>query len=180
VHKKIIKGIKIAATCLMVALGCGGCDLSTSQIKQICQQAGLFSAIGWIAVDNPTAEVKHNMLDIVKLVKVNATNVTAGQSYSDVIYPIVVKYATTGSTVDPQYQNLVLAGSAAILGGIDMMFSAHPDWQSNSVDAISYVASYCDGAIIGLNMADSDPIMRSARKTTIMRSKAMLMRPVQK
>jgi hypothetical protein len=44
--------------------------------------------------------------------------------------------------VEPQYRPLTKAGGLALLGGIDMLFAAHPEWKSKQTEAIGYVSAF--------------------------------------
>jgi hypothetical protein len=160
--KTMIVGL-IAITMPFLMTGC-----NPDQIKVACNQAGLFSAVGWVALDNPDINAKSNVCAIAKLIEDNASKVQQGQSYVEVIYPIISMYVDI--KVEPQYRPLTKAGSLALLSGIDMLFAAHPEWKSKQSEAIVYVTAFCNGAITGLNMKVSDPIMQTAIRNASFRT----------
>lgn len=149
-----------------------GCDLQPAQTKTIAQQAGLFSVVGWIAVDNPSPEVLIQVKRVVGTIQENSKDVQAGQTYTEVLYPALVSYID--SNLESNYKPLAKTGALSILGGIDMLFAAHPDWKKNQETAIGIVDSFCLGAQNGLSMQANDPTLLAARRTAVLRSNILM------
>lgn len=149
-----------------------GCDLQPAQTKTIAQQAGLFSVVGWIAVDNPSPEVLIQVKRVVGTIQENAKDVQAGQTYTEVLYPALVSYID--SNLETNYKPLVKTGTLSILGGIDMLFATNPSWKANQTMAIGIVDAFCLGAQNGLSMQANDPTMLAARRTAILRSNIIM------
>ena len=61
-----------------------------------------------------------------------------------------------------------------MLGGLDMLFAANPDWKVKQDVAIEVVDAFIFGAKNGLSMAEDNPIMVSARATASARAKAVI------
>ena len=148
------------------------CTINSQQAKVLANQAGLYSAVGWIAVDNPPVEVKSNMVNILTVIVSRSASISTNQSYSD-LYPDIVKLLNT-QPIPQQYKPLTLVGTVTVLGGIDMLFATYPNLKSKQDVALMVVTSFCDGAKNGLNMTASDPIMKSAVKTSILRHRAFI------
>ena len=155
------KAILAITTMSLIAL-CG-CNPSNEQIKIIAKQAGLFSAVGWIAIDNPDCETKSEIISIIDVIENSSGNVQSGQSYADVLYPVVDSYIN--EHLDDRYQPLAKAASISILGGLDILFAANPEWVSNQDIVLDVVSSFCSGAKIGLAMNDCEPVVQAAVRT---------------
>jgi hypothetical protein len=142
-------------------------------MKVIAQNSGLGAAVTWIAYDNPTTEVKGYVINVLDIVKNNATNVQAGATYTEVVYPQVEKYVHSGK-VPTQYIPLVLAGSYAALSGVDTLFAMHPEWKKDQDLALSVVNCFVDGAKHGLTLSDKDPAIMQAKKMNNARAKIFI------
>jgi len=144
-----------------------GCQLTPEQSKTIAQQTGLFAAVGWIAADNPTAEEIAAVETIVDTIVTKADDVTAGKTYTEVVYPELVK--VINQMLEPQYKPLAKAASLSLLGSIDMMFALHPEWKEDEALAIDLVKAFVTGAKQGLGLDSAHPAMKRARETAAMR-----------
>lgn len=132
-----------------------GCTLNESQTKQIAYQAGIFTTLGWFAIDNPPLVVKDQVKDIIVLVSSNAVKVGTERTYSEVLLPIVETYIV--SNIQPNIRPLVYAGSMSILGGMDIMFAGQPEWKKNTDLSISIVNSFGQGALHALSLSENSP-----------------------
>jgi len=148
-----------------------GCTVTKDQMKIIANQTGLFTVVGWVAVDNPTPEVKVYVAKIAEQIKVNSALVESGESYLNTLYPMLVEYID--SELSEQYRPLAKAGSLALLGGIDLLFAANPSWKDVQDQAIEIVISFCDGAISGLQLKEDSDIMLTAKRNFSMRQIAL-------
>ena len=144
------------------------CQISTATVKIIANAVGLFSSVSWIAIDNPAIEVKQGVITVVEVIKEKASLVEAGQTYSDVLYPELVKVIDV--SVPAQYRPLCKAGALMMLGQLDLLFASHPEWKTNQDIALAVTESFCDGVKQGLSLAANDPIIVQAQKNAIMRS----------
>ena len=134
-----------------------------TQIKAIAQQAGLWAAVGWIALDNPTTEQIVVVRELMTEVESASTNVVAGKTYTEVVYPVLQDYID--ESVDPQYRPLAKTGVLSALNGLDLLFVTQPEWRENEQLAHKVVQAFILGARNGLSLQASDPIMQQARKT---------------
>ena len=165
--KKLVASI-VGIICVLGAVI--GCTVTPEAMKVIAQNAGLGAAVTWIAYDNPSVAEKTAVVGVLDIIKDNATNVIAGLTYSEVLYPEVDKYAHSGK-VPVQYIPAVLAGSYAVLGGIDMLFAMHPEYKAKQDLALSTVNCFVDGAKHGLTLTDKDPVIVQAKKMSGARAK---------
>ena len=152
----------------IVAFSTAGCDLKPEQVKTIAQQVGLFSAVGWIAADNPTQDQITAVKGVVDIIKSKASEIEAGKTYTEVVYPEVEKIID--AEFDPQYKPLAKAAALSLLGGLDMLFAMHPEWKADEKLALEVVKSFCTGAKAGFNLDASDPVIVQARRTAKLRA----------
>lgn len=161
----------ISALCAMaLCVSMSSCSLDDSQIKVVAQNAGLFSAVGWIAVDNPDASVVAIVSGILDTVSEKAGGVSEGKTYTEVLYPEIEKFIDSDAVL-PQYRPICKAGSISLLGGIDILFAANPQWKEKQDLAIQVVQSFVIGAKGGLAMSDSDPVLQAARAAAARRAR---------
>lgn len=141
----------------------GGCRPSNSQIKIIAKQAGLFSAVGWIAFDNPDCETITEIIPIIDVIENSSGYVQSGQSYMDVLYPVLDSHIN--EYMKEKYQPLAKAAAISILGGLDILFAANPEWVEDQDLVLSVVKEFCVGAKMGLTMKDCDLVIQAAMRT---------------
>ena len=158
--KKQIVGI-IAAVCLGSVL-LTGCKVTHEQIIVMANEAGLFASVGWIAIDNPSMEVKEAVITVLESVKQNASMVVEGHTYTEILYPEIVKIID--KQIDIRYRPLCKAASITLLGQLDLLFVMHPEWKEDESLALSVTLSFIDGAQKGLILASNDPINIQARR----------------
>lgn len=158
---------------LLVGAMVAGCQIQPEQIKVIAQNAGLFSAVGWIAVDNPTSDEIKAVTGILKVIDEKSADVQAGATYTEVVYPEVVKFIDSDQ-VQPQYHPIAKAAALSLLGGLDMLFATHPEWKTDQDTVIQVVDAFVFGAKNGLSLSEDDEVMQAARNSA--RRKARVLR----
>ena len=156
---------------LAVGLFTGGCDLTPEQISVISQNAGLFSAVGWIAVDNPDKGAIESVKSILEVIEVKAADVQAGSTYTAVVYPEVEK--VINKDVEPQYRPICKAGAISLLGGLDMLFAVNPSWKESQEVVIKVVDAFILGAKNGLSMSEDHEVMKAARNQAATRARVI-------
>ena len=156
---KILTTVTMA--CLMVLMTAGLTGCNKEQVKAVAQNAGLFSAVGWIAKDNPTSNEVAAVESILVVIEENAADVQAGATYTEVLLPEVVKIID--ADVEAQYRPLCKAGAGSILGALDLLFASKPEWKEDEKMAIDVVSAFVLGAKTGLSMSEKDPVMVEAR-----------------
>ena len=154
----------LTALLLIGALFMAGC--TPEQKQAIAKQAGIIAAVTWLGYDNPSPDEINSVKTIVNIIKqYSATNC---ESYFASVYPIVDAYIT--DHVEANQQPITRVGAGAILGGLDTFFAAYPSLKSDVSLATSIVNSFCDGAVIGLNMLPSDPVRIAATRQAGLRA----------
>lgn len=141
------------------------CKLTPSQIILIAEETGLFSAVSWVAVDNPTIEAKQAVMSVLNVINEKASMVETGTTYSVVIYPEIVK--VIDAKVKEQYRPICKTASMVLLGQLDLLFASHPEWKEDHAIALGVVKAFVNGAEKGLTLASSDPINVQARQNVI-------------
>lgn len=153
----------------IVGMFSSGCTITPTQAKVIAQNAGIYSAVIWIAVDNPSSNQVDEVKSILEIIKEKAVNIEAGKTYTEVIYPELVKVIDT--KFPPQDRPLCKAASLTLLNGLDTLFAMHPEWLQSQTLAMDITKSYCDGAVAGLSMGENSKVIQQARATSAARAK---------
>jgi len=151
-------------------LGCSGCKVAPAQIKAVAQQAGLFSAVGWIAADNPNDDTIQSVKSILVIIEEKSGDVEGGATYTEVIYPEVEKVINSDA-IPAQYRPACKVATITLLGGLDMLFAANPEWKEKQDVAISVVDAFIFGAKNGLNLSNDHKLITAARNTASRRAK---------
>ena len=163
-----MKKVITAVAGLVIAVGLVGCSITPEQAKVVAQQAGVFSAVGWIAMDNPSTDAVVVVSGIVDVIKEKSKSIEAGKTYTEVVYPEVVKVIDT--KVAPQYRPLAKAGTLSFLGSVDMLFALHPEWKADQNVALGIVNAFMDGVKAGLGLRANNAAIIQARKTATARA----------
>lgn len=151
------------------------CKLTPSQVKVVAQNAGLGAAVTWIAYDDPSDEEIALVKGVLGIIKGVTADTSEGATYTQVLYPIIEDHVDdliANGDVKTNERPLVLAGSLAILNGIDLLFATNPQWGENHKLAREVVDSFLLGATSGLSLAGDDPRMVNARQSNDKRARA--------
>lgn len=160
---KLMKAAMVSVVAMVVGL-LAGCNMTPDTIKMIALNAGMGSAITWIAYDNPSVDQKTAVKEVLDVIYVNATNVEQGATFISSLYPVVTKYISESTKIKPESKPLVLAGSLAALNGIDLLFVNYPEWKTNEKTVLSIVGSFVMGAKQGLGLSEKDPLIINAQE----------------
>jgi len=170
-----MKHIGTIATTLIAAVMLtlvSGCNLTDGQVRMIARSSGMAAAITWIAVDDPNAEAKDAVSSALSSISTNMAIVDLEDNgYVDVVYPLVAIYVRDTEDIEQRYKPLALAGSLAVLDGLDMLFAMNPEWNEKEELAIGVVDSFISGAQVGLALSGDDPRIVRAKKTAAVRAK---------
>lgn len=157
---------------VLASIGIVGCDWTDEQVQVMSQNAGLAAAVTWIAYDNPDTSAVAVVSIVIDTIALQAANVQTGKTYTAVIYPEVQKLVA-GNTIPSQYKPIALAGSLAVLNGIDLLLTMNPSWKLKEGRTLLAAQAFCVGAKQGLALTDKDPIMIQARTFAANRAKAI-------
>lgn len=155
---------------VLMTIGIVGC--TDPQIQMIAHNAGLGAAITWISYDNPNTNVTTLVKLTLDIVSEKADSVVTGMTYTASLYPVVEEYVND-QLVDQAYKPIVLAGTLAMLNGIDLLFSIHPEWKTRQDLALKVATSFCQGAKQGLTLSGRDPIIMQAREFSVNRARVL-------
>jgi len=165
--RKVLVGL--VAGVIAIGVLAGGCTISPETIPVIAQQAGLYSSVGWVALDNPSADAISAVKNVLEVIEEKAADVQGGGTYTAIVYPEVVK--AIDKDLEEQYRPIAKAGALSILGGIDMLFATHPEWKEDQDLVVKIVDAFILGAKTGLGMKESHPVMIQARATASKRAR---------
>lgn len=163
------KSVAGLVSIVMLAGLTSGCHITPEQGKVIAQNAGIYSAVIWIAVDNPSSNQVAEVKSVLDVVKEKASAVKAGQTFTEVIYPELVKVIDV--KIPAQDRPLVKVASLTLLNGLDTLFAMHPEWKATEGLTLDIVNAYVDGAKMGLSMSETSVVMKQARSTAKVRAK---------
>jgi len=165
------KMVSIVA-CLVIALSLTSC-LDDGQVQSVAQTSGIFSAVSWIAADNPNEEEVKAMERVLDVAyeKIGSTQLPTNSTYVISIYPFLLEAINTD--VEKRYRPLCRAGSITILGGLDLFFTVNIDLKLKDEKARKTAQTFINGAKMGLQLREDDPIMTSARNIAEERENAV-------
>jgi len=156
----------------MLMIPLTGC--TPSQAKVVALNAGLGASVTWVAYDDPTPEEMAVVKEVIGVIKGVTADTSQGATYTQVLFPVVEDYldkAVAEGKIKPNERPLALAGSLALLNGIDLLFATNPEWGENHKLAREVVDSFLLGAEQGLSLADDDPRMVAARQSHAKRAR---------
>jgi hypothetical protein len=165
----------IATIMAALMLPLSSCNLTDGQAKVVAQNAGLAAAVTWIAYDDPSAEQIAVVKTVLGVIKGVTADTSEGATYTQVLFPIVedkVDAFVVDGTIKANERPLILAGSLAMLNGLDLLFATNPEWNDNHKLARQVVDHFILGAEGGLSLADDDPRMVNARSSNAARARA--------
>jgi len=148
------------------------CQLTEDQMKAIANEAGLISAVSWIAYDNPPESVKQEVSDVLVTVKTNMCLVETGKSYVEVLMPVANKIID--AKVPEQDRPLCRVGVSGVLSGIDLLFAMHPEFKVKQDVVIRIATKFCSGAITGLAMKSNSIEIKAIQSHINLRTKLNL------
>ncbi len=166
-----MKMLSSIAVCSLLIGGMfmAGCKLTPEQGKVIAQNAGIYSAVLWISIDNPSTNQINQVKSVLVAIKDNATKIEKGKTYMEVVYPEVVK--VIDAKMEPKDRPICKVAAMTIINGLDTLFAMHPEWVVDQNIALQMVNSYVDGAYNGLSMGEDSTVIKQARSTANIRAK---------
>jgi len=161
INSKCIVSMASVLIASSILLFSTSCKVDQNQTKEIAKNAGSISATTWIAIENPNSVVLSYVTNILLVVKEKALLLESGQTYIEVVYPELAKIIN--SEVEQQYQPLCKFGTLTLLGQLDVLFIKYPEWKQDQDLAIEVSCSFIDGAIWGLSLSETNPIMKELK-----------------
>ena len=163
--KNIIRVLMASFVLIIFSATLISCTMNNDQWMMVATQSGLYSAVGWIAIDNPDQEVKQSVKLVtqwidIKSGEVSSTNTFTGSLYSDLSY-----YIDDTELIPINIKPITKVASLTILNGIDMVVLSIPNAQSNVTFITSLVSCYCNGFNSGLNLSNNDKLIEASKKS---------------
>ena len=158
--------------CISSLMILSGCNLNLNQTKLIAKNSGLAAAVTWISYDNPEKEQIDTLLTLLEQIQIVATSEES--TYGEILFPLIEDnlgdFVENGK-VSSKDVPIILAGSLAILNGLDLLIMSNPKWEENTSATIEVVNSFVDGAKNGLSLSDNDPRVVKARQSNSERAR---------
>ncbi len=156
--KKIIMTIMAAAT-LMFA----GCDPNETTLVSAANTAGSIAMLTWFSIDNPDAQVKTVLKEVVGNITTASVDVASGKTYLDSILPVVQEIALKQEKLNDYQKTLINAGAVVILNGIDTYLATNEKVKANVELVNKVVAAFGKGCMSVLSMPNDCPECQRAK-----------------
>lgn len=170
-QKKWISGVVAGVLGTLVIVGAvilnSGC--TDDQIRSIVKNAGIYSAIMWVAVDNPSSNQLQKVAVVVDAISSSASGLGAGKTCMEALSSGINKIIDD-SVSDTGDRVMCKAAAVTVLNGIDMIFIFHPNWKSTPEKTCTVIVAFCDGAKSALSLDEKHPAMIEARSAAKARS----------
>ena len=158
--KKVIMGM--IAACAMLC-GICGCDWNETTMTTTASTAGNLTMLTWFSIDNPDAQVKAVLKEVVSKVTSATVKVGDGATYMEAVLPEVQEIALKQEKLNDYQKTLINAGAVAILNGIDTFLAANEKVKSDSALVNKVVGAFGNGCLAVLNMGENAPEIKRAR-----------------
>lgn len=158
--KKVIMGM--IAACAMLFSICG-CDWNETTMTTTASTAGQIACLTWFSIDNPDAQVKDVLKEVVAKVTSATVKVGDGATYLESVLPEVQEIALKQEKLNDYQKTLINAGAVVILNGIDTFLAANEKIKSDSALVNKVVGAFGNGCLAILNMGEDAPEIKRAR-----------------
>ena len=158
--KKVIMGM-IAS----VAMLCGicGCDWNETTMTTTATTAGQIACLTWFSIDDPDAQVKEVLKEVVAKVTSATVKVGEGATYMEAVLPEVQAIALKQEKLNDYQKTLINAGAVVILNGIDTFLAANEKVKTDATLVNKVVGAFGNGCLAILNMGEDAPEIKRAR-----------------
>ena len=145
--KKLIMTLMAAMTLVFT-----GCEWDETAVTSAANSAGSIAMLTWFSIDNPDANVKEVLKEVVGLVTTASVDVASGKTYLDSVLPQVQEFALKQEKLNDYQKQLIIAGSVVILNGIDTFFATNAKAKENAETISKVVAAFGKGCqqVLGL------------------------------
>lgn len=152
--RKILFMAVVAGAAAMSALFTGCEPPNETVLVAAANTAGNLGLSAWFAIDDPDAEVKEVLKDVVTLVSDGASQVSEGGSYIDALTPAVQKFVAENDKLNPAQKNLINVGASVMLSALDTFIDANPEVKTNATLVTKVVASFCRGCLTAIKRSN--------------------------
>lgn len=158
--KKVIMGM--IAACAML-FGICGCDWNETTMTTTATTAGNLTMLTWFSIDNPDAQVKEVLKEVVSKVTSATVKVGEGATYMEAVLPEVQEIALKQEKLNDYQKTLINAGAVVILNGIDTFLAANEKVKTDATLVNKVVGAFGNGCLAVLNMSENAPEIKRAR-----------------
>lgn len=156
---------------LVAAMGVllSGCDVEESQLVAGANMSGNLAMLTWFSVDDPDADVKATLKDVVSCVVTASVQVAEGKTYLDSLLPQVQQIANKQEKLNDYQKTLVSAGAMVVLNGIDTFMATNEKVKGNAELVSKVVASFGKGCLSVLDLSNDSPAVKNAKNVYMTR-----------
>ena len=158
--KKVIMGM--IAACAMLC-GICGCDWNETTMTTTATTAGNLTMLTWFSIDNPDAQVKKVLKEVVSKVTSATVKVGEGATYMEAVLPEVQAIALKQEKLNDYQKTLINAGAVVILNGIDTFLATNEKVKTDASLVNKVVGAFGNGCLAVLNMGEDAPEIKRAR-----------------
>lgn len=151
--------MRLMAVSTVMLLTLAGCKTSTPTPSDlaVAQLAGTGAAAVWVVAAQPTLAQEAQVASVLDTITVYSAAIGTNTSYVAFVYPQVQTYVANNTSIQPQDKAVILAGSMALLQGIDLMFQANPQWRTDAAGTSAYINAFVAGAKSALALPATSP-----------------------
>lgn len=139
--KKIINSMLVAILAIGTMFTMTGCDK-----ESVYRDAGRYAVMAWVAIDNPSDEVKAVVIDSIDYVIEHANEYEPGKFFSDMFYDKLVEIIDGREELDDAVKVYVKAGTLVILEGLDMLMADNEKIAEKADEAVKAAKAFAEGA----------------------------------
>lgn len=140
-----------------------GCNLSDSAIATTATTTGQIACLTWFSIDNPDAQVKEVLKEVVSKVTSATVKVGEGATYMEAVLPEVQAIALKQEKLNDYQKTLINAGAVVILNGIDTFLASNEKVKTDATLVNKVVGAFGNGCLAVLNMREDAPEIKRAR-----------------
>ena len=151
---KVIAGVLAAC----VAVG-SLFTLTACEKTSVYYDAGKYAVIAWLAIDNPTDEVKMLVADSANYIIEHANEYEPGQFFADMFYDKLVELIDAREELTDNVKTYVKAGTLVVLKGLDMLLADNEKIAEKTDEAVKVAKAFSEGAMSMLVYRTQSPAM---------------------
>lgn len=163
--KKLLVAILAIGT-----IGITGCDVTEEQLVIGAETAGELTMLTWFSIDNPDAEVKAVLKEVIGKITSASVKVGEGETYLEAVLPEIQDFVLKRTDLNEYQKALINSGSVIVLNGIDMYLDKNEKVKENVVLVNKVVGAFGKGCLKVLAMEENSLELRKARSVYRMRS----------
>jgi len=159
-RNKIIAGVLTVCIAVGSLFTLTACDQQTA----IYYDAGKYAVIAWLAIDNPSDEVKMLVADSANYIIEHANEYEPGQFFADMFYDKLCELIDEKTELEENVKTYVKAGTLIVLKGLDMLLADNEKIASKTDEAVKVAKAFSEGAMSMLVYKSKSPVLAIARE----------------